>query len=98
MGSESAAAVARSQVRRAARLPGPPELLPGRPAAIVDLQTEQALRLVKGEWRYSDATVDKVDFVLVGPDLGPGTVPNRAYDVVPHAEPSAFDDRMWEVL
>ena len=98
MDSESAAAAVRSQVRSAARLPGPPELLPGRPAAVVDLQTEQGLRLVKGEWRYSDASVAEVDFVQVGPNLGPGTVPNRAYDVVPHAEPAGFDDARWEVL
>ena len=31
---------------RASRLPGPPELLPGRPDAIVDLQTEDGAALV----------------------------------------------------
>src|SRR5204862_867888 len=29
---------------------------------------------------------------------GPGTVPNRTYDVVPHAEATDFDDSGWRVL
>ena len=39
---------------------------------------------------------------LAGPGtpdpLGPGTVPNRTYDVVPHAEAVDFDDSAWDVL
>ena len=69
----------------AARLPGPPELLPGRPDAIVDLQTDEGVSLVGGRWRYADARVEEIDFVELGtPEdpLGPGTVPNRTYDVV----------------
>jgi gluconolactonase len=72
-------------VTSAARLPGPPELLPGRPDAIVDLQTDEGVALVGGRWRYADARVDEVEFVQVGSPadpLGPGTVPNRTYDVV----------------
>ena len=90
-------------VGEAARLPGPTELLPGRPDAIVDLQTDAGVALVGGRWRYSDARVEEIDFVAVGgegdPDpLGPGTVPNRTYDVVPHAQGADFDDSGWEVL
>jgi gluconolactonase len=69
----------------AARLPGPPELLPGRPDAIVDLQTAEGVALVGGQWRYADARVEEIDFVELGSPadpLGPGTVPNRTYDVV----------------
>src|SRR5947199_222449 len=69
----------------AARLPGPPELLPGRPDAIVDLQTNEGVAIVGGRWRYADARVEEIEFVELGsPDdpLGPGTVPNRTYDVV----------------
>jgi gluconolactonase len=72
-------------VTSAARLPGPPELLPGRPDAIVDLQTEEGVTLVGGRWRYADARVEEIEFFELGsPDdpLGPGTVPNRTYDVV----------------
>jgi gluconolactonase len=85
----------------AARLPGPPELLPGRPEAVVDLQTEAGVGLVGGEWRYSDARVEEIDFVEVGSaedPLGPGEIPNRTYDVLPHAEAADYDDSSWDVL
>jgi gluconolactonase len=82
----------------AARLPGPPELLPGRPDAVIDLQTHEGAALVGGEWRYRDAEVEEIDFVEVGPDLGPSGAPNRTYDVVPHAQGGDFDDSDWEVL
>jgi gluconolactonase len=87
----------------AAPVPGPPELLPGRPDAIVDLQTDAGVALVGGTWRYADAQVREIDFVeLAGPGtadpLGPGTVPNRTYDIVPHADAADFDDSDWDVL
>jgi gluconolactonase len=87
----------------AARLPGPPESLPGRPDAVVDLQTHEGAALVGAVWRYADARVEEIDFVEVGgPEsadpLGPGDVPNRTYDVVPHAESPEFDDSGWVVL
>ncbi|MGH9036838.1 MAG: SMP-30/gluconolactonase/LRE family protein [Acidimicrobiia bacterium] len=82
----------------AARLPGPPELLPGLPDAVVDLQTEEGVALVGAEWRYSDAEVTGIDFVDVGPDLGPSGPANRTFDVVPHAEGADFDDSTWKVL
>src|SRR5919109_862759 len=83
------------------RLPGPPELIPGRPDAVVDLQTEAGAGLVGATWRYSEARVEEIEFVELGsPDdpLGPGTVPNRTYDVVPHAEAPDYDDSSWPVL
>jgi gluconolactonase len=87
----------------AARVPGPPELLPGRPDAIIDLQTDAGAALAGAVWRYADARIEEVDFVaLAGPGtpdpLGPGDRPNRTYDVVPHAEAADFDDSAWEVL
>ena len=85
----------------AARLPGPPELLPGCPDAVVDLQSDAGVAVVSGEWRYSDARVEEIDFVELGsPEdpLGPGTVPNRTYDVTPHAEAADYDDSSWRVL
>jgi gluconolactonase len=83
------------------RLPGPPELLPGRPDAIVDLQSDDGVALIGGRWRYSDAEVREIDFVSVGTaadPLGPGDVPNRTYDVLPHAEATDFDDSGWRDL
>lgn len=73
----------------ATRLPGPPELLSGRPDAIIDLQTVEGIALVGGHWRYSDARVKEIEYVEVGsPEdpLGPGTVPNRTYDVVRYGD------------
>jgi gluconolactonase len=90
-----------AEVSHASRVPGPPELLPGRPDAIVDLQTDAGAALVGGTWRYSDAEVREVPFVAVGSaadPLGPGDVPNRTYDVAPHAEGVGFDDSAWRVL
>src|SRR5689334_8104319 len=87
----------------AAPVPGPPELLPGRPDAIVDLQTDTGAALVGGTWRYADARVRAIDFVDVAgpgtPDpLGPGTVRNQTYDVVPHAQAPDYPDEQWQVL
>ena len=67
------------KVASAARVPGPPELLPGRPDAIVDLQADDGAALVARTWRYSDARVEEIDFVeLAGPGavdpLAPGDV------------------------
>jgi gluconolactonase len=84
-----------------ARVPGPPELLPGRPDAVVDLQTDEGAALMGGTWRYSDAHVEEIEFVEVGaPDdpLGPGEIPNRTYDVAPHAEAADYDDSGWRTL
>jgi gluconolactonase len=88
-------------VDSATRLPGPPELLPGCPDAIVDLQTDEGAALARAHWRYSDASVAEIDFVEVGhpaDPLGPGVVPNRTYDVVPHAEAADYDDSEWALL
>ena len=85
----------------AARIPGPPELLPGRPDAIIDLQTADGLALASAQWRYADCAVREIEFVAVGSEadpLGPGDVSNRTYDVVPHAEAVDFDDSDWRVL
>jgi gluconolactonase len=85
-------------VSSAVRIPGPPELLPGRPDAVVDLQTAEGAALVKAQWRYSDANIVEIPFVDVGPDLGPSGPPNRTYDVEPHAQDTQFDDSSWRAL
>ena len=68
---------------------------------MIDLQTEAGVEMVGGDWRYSDARVEEIDFVEVGhPEdpLGPGLTPNRTFDVLPHAEPTVYDDSEWRVL
>ena len=54
-----------------ANLPRPPQLLPGRPDAVVDLQTDEGAALVGAVWRYGDARVEEVDFVEVGSAADP---------------------------
>jgi gluconolactonase len=91
----------RTRADAATRIPGPPELLPGCPDAVIDLQSDDGVELVGGRWRYADARVEEIDFAEVGhPDdpLGPGLVPNRTYDVVPHAEAEDYDDSGWRML
>jgi gluconolactonase len=70
----------------------------GRPAAIVDLATEEGVRLVQGQWRYSDVRIVEVDHRAPGPDLRPSGSPNRTYDIAPHAGAADFDDSGWAVL
>ncbi len=84
-----------------ANLPRPSQLLPGRPDAVVDLQSDEGAALVGARWRYSDARVEEVDFVEVGSaadPLGPGDRPNRTYEVRPQAGAADFDDSGWREL
>jgi gluconolactonase len=66
---------------RSPHVPGPPEVFPGRPDAVIDLQTDAGVALVGGQWTYADARIAEIDFVAVGEDLGPGDAPTRTYDV-----------------
>lgn len=70
----------------------------GRPAAIIDLATDKGVKLVKGQWRYSDVNIVEVDHRSVGSDLRPSGPPNRTRDIAPHAGAADFDDSQWEVL
>jgi gluconolactonase len=68
------------------------------PAAIVNLATEAGVRLVRGQWRYSDVQIVDVDHRAPGPDLRPSGPPNRTHDIVPHAGIADFDDTAWARL
>ena len=70
----------------------------GRPDATIDLATAEGVRLVKGQWRYSDARIVEVDFRAPGPDLRPTGEPVKTYDIAPKAGAPDFDDSRWEVL
>ncbi len=70
----------------------------GRPDALVDLRTEDGLRLVRGEWRYHDVDVVEVAGKAPGPDLKPSGPDVRTYDYAPKAGAADFDDSAWEVL
>src|SRR5262249_53838546 len=82
-------------------VPRPHQLLAGRPAAVIDLQTDEGAALVGARWRYTDARIEATGFVEVGTSadpLGPGDRPNRTFDVVPRAGAADFDDSAWRVL
>src|SRR3974390_649905 len=83
---------------RAQPIPGPTELLPGCPDAVIDLQSAEGCALVGARWRYADARVEEIDFVTVGDDLAPSGPPTRTYHVVPHAESPDYDDSAWRTL
>ena len=70
----------------------------GRPAAIINLATDEGVRLVKGQWRYSDIKIVEVEHRAPGPDLRPSGPPNRTYDISPHAGAADFNDSAWAVL
>ncbi|MGE5275684.1 MAG: SMP-30/gluconolactonase/LRE family protein [Acidobacteriota bacterium] len=70
----------------------------GKPEASIDLATEDGVRLVKGQWRYSDARVVETEFPGPGPDSQPTGPAGRTHDVIPHAGAADFDDSTWEAV
>jgi gluconolactonase len=70
----------------------------GKPEATIDLATEVGVRIVKGEWRYSDTKIIEVDFRGPGADKQPTGAPVKTYDYTPHAGGSEFDDSKWEAI
>ena len=82
----------------AAALPTPIVRPFGRPDALVDLRTAEGVRLVKGQWRYSDAGIVEVEAKGPGPDLKPSGAPIKTYDYTPKAGAADFDDSAWEAI
>jgi gluconolactonase len=75
--------------------PGVPS---GKPLAAIDLATEDGVKLVSGQWRYSDTRITEVDFKGPGPDKQPTGRPIKTYDYEPKAGVADFDDSKWEVI
>ncbi|HEY2922766.1 MAG TPA: SMP-30/gluconolactonase/LRE family protein [Candidatus Binatia bacterium] len=69
-----------------------------KPEATIDLASRDGVRLIKGDWHYSDTKILEIDFKAPGVDGQPGTVPNKAYDFTPHAGRADFDDSKWKVI
>ena len=70
----------------------------GRPSALIDLRAADGVRLVKGQWRYSDTTIVEADFNAPGPDLKPSGRPIKTYDYLPKAGSVDFDDSKWDAI
>jgi gluconolactonase len=70
----------------------------GQPEATINLATAEGVKMVKGEWRYSDTKIIEVDFKGPGPDNQPTGAPVKTYDYTPHAGGADFDDSKWQVI
>src|SRR3990172_438128 len=68
----------------------------GPPAATIDLGTDDGVKLVKAEWRYSDTAIIEADFNAPGPDKQPTGAAIKTYDYTPHAGGADFDDSKWQ--
>jgi len=84
---------ARLDAQHAVRRP-----IDGKPDAIVDLRTADGVRLVSGQWRYSDTAIVESDFNAPGPDLKPSGRSIKTYDVSPRAGAADFDDSRWQII
>ncbi|MBW4521913.1 MAG: SMP-30/gluconolactonase/LRE family protein [Scytolyngbya sp. HA4215-MV1] len=69
-----------------------------RPEAVVNLATPEGIRLIQGQWRYSDAQIVPVAFRNPGPDRKASGSPNQTYDITPHAGVANFDDSAWAAI
>lgn len=75
-----------------------PETPAGKPRASIDLASDDGVRLVKGQWRYSDTRIVETDFLAAGDDGQPSLTPNKTYDFTPHAGGADFDDNAWQQI
>lgn len=76
----------------------PVDIPSGKPAAVIDLSTEEGVELVKGQWLYSDVEISEVDFKGPGADGQPTGEPVKTYDYTPKAGGPGYDDSKWEKI
>jgi len=76
----------------------PQDVPTGQPDAVIDLATSEGVKMVKGEWRYSDTKIIEVDFKAPGTDNQPTGKAIKTYDYTPHAGGADFDDSKWEAI
>jgi gluconolactonase len=70
----------------------------GKPEATIDLASAQGVRLVGGQWKYSDTRIVEANFNSAGADNQPSGPPVKTYDYTPKAGVSEFDDSQWEII
>lgn len=68
----------------------------GKPEAAIDLTTTVGVRLVAGQWKYSDTKIVETTFNAAGVDSQPSGPSVKTYDYTPHAGIANFDDSAWE--
>jgi gluconolactonase len=74
------------------------DLLKGKADATINLATDEGVKMVNGEWRYSDTKIIETNFYAAGPEGQPTGAPVKTYDYTPHAGGADFDDSKWEVV
>jgi gluconolactonase len=70
----------------------------GRPEAVIDLRTRQGAGIVKGQWRYTDARLEDVDFAKPGADLKPSGAKVKALDYAVRGGLEDVDESSWEAI
>lgn len=93
IGAVIISATTRLDAQHAVRRP-----IDGRPNAVVDLRTAEGVRLVKAEWRYSNADIVTTDFNGPGPDRKPSGPLVKTHDYLPKAGAAGYDDSAWQKL
>lgn len=68
----------------------------GKPEAAIDLTTTEGVKLVAGQWKYSDTKIVETTFNAAGADNQPSGPSVKTYDYTPHAGIANFDDSAWE--
>lgn len=80
------------------------ELAIDNPEAIVDLRTNQGIKLLKTSWKYSDVDIVEDSFGAPGPStedplyLYPTGKDQGTWNIAPKAGAADFDDSSWEIL
>ncbi|MEQ1765705.1 MAG: SMP-30/gluconolactonase/LRE family protein [Pyrinomonadaceae bacterium] len=70
----------------------------GKPAASIDLASTEGVKLVSGQWRYSDTKIVEANFNAAGSDNQPSGPSVKTYDYEPKAGITGFDDSSWEMV
>ncbi len=70
----------------------------GKPEATIDLASAEGVRLVGGQWKYSDTRIVEANFNSAGADNQPSGPQVKTYDYTPKAGVSEFDDSQWEII
>ena len=74
------------------------EVPASKPDATLDLATNDGVKLVNGQWKYSDTRIVEADFNSAGKDGQPSGPMVKTYDYSPHAGGVDFDDSGWEKI
>lgn len=67
-----------------------------KPDASIDLATTEGIKLVNGQWKYSDTKIVETNFNAAGADDQPSGPSVKTYDYEPKAGVADYDDSTWE--